>query len=80
MNSIRPPAAARSPCEDGIGLGWPLMAALTERFTIRRRSNGGTEVELHVRIGPDRGPAPQGRRGSDCSASTPAAPPFSTTM
>jgi len=66
--------------DPGAGWGWPLMAALSERFTIRRRSNGGTEVEMHVRIGPDHGPESQVRRGSDSSASSPPAPRFSTTM
>jgi hypothetical protein len=56
------------------------MAALSDRFTIRRRSNGGTEVEMHVQIGPDRGPGPHGRRGSDSSASMPPTPRFSATM
>ena len=42
----------------GPGWGWPLIAALTDSFTIRRRANGGTEVEMHVSIGP--GP-PTGR-------------------
>lgn len=65
--------------DPGAGWGWPLLAALTERFTIRRRSNGGTEVELRMRIGPERRRASQGRRGSDSSASMPPAPPFSTT-
>ena len=36
----------------GPGWGWPLIAALTDSFTIRRRANGGTEVEMHVSIGP----------------------------
>ena len=70
-------------CDDGVGprirsghpgggWGWPLMAALSDRFTIRRRSNGGTEVEMHVRIGRDRGGSPHGWRESDSSASMPA--------
>jgi anti-sigma regulatory factor (Ser/Thr protein kinase) len=70
----------RAPSGDpGAGWGWPLMAALSERFTIRRRSNGGTEVEMRVRIGPDHGPESQVRRGSDSSAPAPPAPRFSTT-
>ncbi len=63
----------------GAGWGWPLMAALCRRFTVRRRSNGGTEVEMQVRVGPEGGPATHGRRGSDSSACLPAPPLFSTT-
>lgn len=75
-DGIGPRAQTSDP---GAGWGWPLMAALSERFTIRSRSSGGTEVEMLVRIGPERPPASQPRRGSDSSASTPAAPPFSAT-
>ncbi len=32
------------------GWGWSLIAARTERFTIRHRSNGGTEVEVRVAL------------------------------
>ena len=39
--------------DPGAGWGWPLMAALSEQLTIRRRSGGGTEVEMRVRIGSD---------------------------
>jgi anti-sigma regulatory factor (Ser/Thr protein kinase) len=75
-DGIGPRAQSRDP---GAGWGWPLMAALSEQFTIRRRSNGGTEVEVLLHIGPDRGSEPQVLRGSDSSASRPAAPRFSTT-
>jgi serine/threonine-protein kinase RsbW len=40
--------------DPGAGWGWTLMAALSERFTIRRRGSGGTEVEMLVPIGPAR--------------------------
>jgi anti-sigma regulatory factor (Ser/Thr protein kinase) len=59
-------------CEPGAGWGWPLIAALSDQFTIRRRSNGGTELEMHLRIGPDPGASPYALRGSDSSASMPA--------
>jgi anti-sigma regulatory factor (Ser/Thr protein kinase) len=75
-DGVGPRTEAHSP---GAGWGWPLMAAISDRFTTRRRSNGGTEVEMQVRIGPDREPESHGRRGSDSSASTPATPRFSTT-
>jgi anti-sigma regulatory factor (Ser/Thr protein kinase) len=75
-DGVGPRAEAHS---QGAGWGWPLMAAISERFTIRRRSNGGTEVEMQLHIGPDREPESHGRRGSDSSASTPAIPRFSTT-
>jgi anti-sigma regulatory factor (Ser/Thr protein kinase) len=45
----------RTACRDpGAGWGWPLIAALTERFTIRHRSNGGTEVEMRVPLSRER--------------------------
>ncbi len=70
----------RTPSRDpGAGWGWPLIAALSERFTIRRRSTGGTEVEMHVRIGRGGDRPAHMRRGSDSSASVPPAPRFSTT-
>ncbi len=34
----------------GAGWGWSLIAALTDRFTIRHRSNAGTEVEIRVAL------------------------------
>ena len=54
-DGVGPHALSR---DRGPGWGWPLIAALTDSFTIRRRANGGTEVEMHVSIGP--GP-PTGR-------------------
>ena len=70
----------RTPSRDpGAGWGWPLIAALCEWFTIRRRSNGGTEVEMHIRIGPDGDEVAHEQRGSDASASLPPTPRFSTT-
>jgi serine/threonine-protein kinase RsbW len=75
-DGVGPRKESRSP---GGGWGWPLIAALSEHFTIRRRSNGGTEVEMDLRIGPDPGSLPHERRGSDSSASAPPGPRFSTT-
>jgi anti-sigma regulatory factor (Ser/Thr protein kinase) len=51
-DGIGPRKASRSP---GAGWGWPVMAALSERLAIRRRGSGGTEVEMRVHFGPDRG-------------------------
>jgi anti-sigma regulatory factor (Ser/Thr protein kinase) len=42
---------ARSP-NPGAGWGWALIAAVSEQFTVRRRRNGGTEVEMHLHLGP----------------------------
>jgi anti-sigma regulatory factor (Ser/Thr protein kinase) len=49
-DGVGPTAPAERP---GSGWGWPVIAAVTERFTIRRRRSGGTEVEMQFRIGPD---------------------------
>jgi anti-sigma regulatory factor (Ser/Thr protein kinase) len=75
-DGVGPRNESQSP---GGGWGWPLISALSEQFTIRRRSNGGTEVEVDLRIGPDPGSPPHERRGSDSSASAPPTPRFSTT-
>src|ERR1700748_3038892 len=48
-DGVGPHALSR---DRGPGWGWPLIAALTDSFTIRRRAHGGTEVEMHVSIGP----------------------------
>lgn len=68
-----------TPHDPGAGWGWPLMAAISRRFIVRQRGNGGTEVETQVRIGPEGGSGAHRRRGSDSSACLPAPPPFSTT-
>jgi len=51
-DGVGPTEPAQRP---GAGWGWPVIAAVTERFTIRRRRSGGTEVEMQFRIGPDGG-------------------------
>jgi anti-sigma regulatory factor (Ser/Thr protein kinase) len=62
----------------GLGLGLALIAELSESFQIVRRSGGGTEVRIQLRLAGDESDQPQ-ERGLSSSASRPASSRFSTT-
>jgi serine/threonine-protein kinase RsbW len=49
---VRDDGAGLTPVAEspGLGLGLPLMANLSERFEVRNRNGGGTEIVLHFPV------------------------------
>jgi anti-sigma regulatory factor (Ser/Thr protein kinase) len=62
----------------GLGVGLALIAQTSDGLTIMNRSSGGTEVRMRFLLEPGNRTGGYDR-GSSFSATSPAAPPFSTT-
>lgn len=63
----------------GLGVGLALIAHTSDGLTIVNRAGGGTEVRMRFALGDQDPPALAYERGSSVSATSPAAPRFSTT-